>query len=324
MTENSLALIERASLMLAEANTIQATKELKDLFLTLADWAKRKGAGEDNIKKAKEYALFAERKMGDFLKKTEPQRAKGGQPYQKKPTSAKKEPVESTLKDLGITKKESSQAQFLADLSDEEFEEIRTGKASIPDVRREVKRKEIIEKLENIETKEVKAIAGLYDVIVIDPPWPMQKIERDERPNQSEFAYPTMTMNQISQIKLPLSDDCHVFLWSTQKFLPNAFLLLDDWRLKYVCAFVWHKPGGFQVVGLPQYNCEFILYARRGIPKFIDTKAFNTCFEAPRGKHSEKPNYFYRMIARVTAGRRLDLFSRRSIVGFDGWGKEAK
>jgi hypothetical protein len=44
--------------------------------------------------------------------------------------------------------------------------------------------------LYSIEAKQAKEIAGLYDVIVVDPPWPMEKIERDERPNQSEFEYP--------------------------------------------------------------------------------------------------------------------------------------
>ena len=319
MTENSLAIIERASIMLAEANTIQQTKELKDLMLTVTDWAERRGMGEKTIQRAREYSLLAERKMGELLKATD--LAKGGQPYQKS-TSSSKEPVEPTLKELGIKKKESSQAQFLADLPDEKFEEIRTGKASIPDVRREVKREEIKSKLEDISNKEVKRFQGLADAIVIDPPWPIQKIERDERPNQSELDYPVMTLEEIKNLKIPCADDCHVWLWTTQKFLPWAFRVLDDWGLNYICTFVWHKPGGFQPVNFPQYNCEFALYARIGTPHFLDTKNFPLCFSAPRGKHSEKPDEFYEMVRRTTGGIRLDMFARKPREGFEVEGNE--
>lgn len=178
-------------------------------------------------------------------------------------------------------------------------------------------------KLDDEKTKSVKAAEGLYDVIVLDPPWAMEKIEREERPNQTGFDYTTMGEDELKALTLPCAEDCHVWVWTTHRFMPMAMRLLDAWNLKYVCSFVWHKVGGFQPVGLPQYNCEFALYARRGSPSFVDTKAFPVCFEAPRGAHTEKPEAFYETIRRVTAGRRLDMFNRRAIEGFDTWGKEA-
>jgi len=209
------------------------------------------------------------------------------------------------------------------------LEKVRSGEISLAEAKRTVRREDLIEKLSSVEAIKAKEISGKYDVFVIDPPWPMEKIERDERPNQVKFDYPTMSLEKIDEevgaaLKKHTDADAHVFLWTTQKFLPNAFDLLESWKMKYVCVFVWHKPGGFQPIGLPQYNGEFAVYARKGSPKFIDTKKFFTVFEAPRGKHSEKPEEFYDLLRRITGGRRLDMFNRREIQGFDGWGKESK
>ena len=197
-------------------------------------------------------------------------------------------------------------------------------KKAIIEKRREIERDKIIEKIKIIKAQTVRNIEGIFDVIVVDPPWQIKKIERDITPKQVEWDYPVMTLKEIKSLEIPCADNCLIWLWTTQKYLPKAFEVLDAWNLKYVCTFVWHKPGGFQPFGLPQYNCEFALYARRGTPKFVNFKNFKLCFIAPRGAHSEKPEEFYELVRRVTTGRRLDMFNRRKIDGFETWGKEAK
>ena len=204
------------------------------------------------------------------------------------------------------------------------FEEVKTtgGEITTAGVLRLAATERRTGKIEEVRAREAALPDGTYDVVIIDPPWAMEKIERDVRPNQSALLdYPTMSEAELQALSIPTGADCHVWLWTTHRFLPMAFELLDLWGLRYSCSFVWHKPGGYQPVGLPQYNCEFALYARKGAPIFATTKAFSTCFEAPRGQHSEKPAEFYDMIRRVTVGRRLDMFNRRPIEGFEGWGK---
>lgn len=235
----------------------------------------------------------------------------------------KRETRKLVSKKAKISEHKIRQAKAVKDASNELFTKVQNGEMTLAEAVREIKRKAVVQRLESVEAKTAKELAGEYDVLVIDPPWPMEKIERDARERQVAFEYPTMQESELTQLRLPMAESCHAWLWTTQKFLPMSLRLLDAWGLKYVCTFVWHKPGGFQPFGLPQYNCEFAIYARKGAPQFIDTKAFFTCFDAPRGKHSEKPEEFYDVVRRVTAGRRIDIFNRRKIEGFDTWGKEA-
>jgi N6-adenosine-specific RNA methylase IME4 len=239
--------------------------------------------------------------------------------------SVRKDVRKEASKRSGLSERKIRNAAKLLKDQPEKAEQVKAGTTSLADAIRETKREEVIATLENIEVKEAKKIEGVYDVIVCDPPWPMEKIELDVLPTHVALDYPTMTLDEIGALTLPCAPDCHFWLWTTHKFLPDAFSLLKGWELKYVCCFVWYKGSGcgFQPIGLPKYNSEFALYARKGSPKFIDTKAFDTCFQEPREGHSVKPDGFYRMISRVTAGRRLDMFNRRKISGFDGWGKEA-
>lgn len=89
-----------------------------------------------------------------------------------------------------------------------------------------VKEKQKAEQPKNIEYPE-----GKYQVIVIDPPWDIEKIIREERPNQNK----TMSIDEIKQYPIEnLADtDCHLWLWTTHKYLPKAFDILGYWGFKY-------------------------------------------------------------------------------------------
>lgn len=203
-------------------------------------------------------------------------------------------------------------------------EKCRTGEISINEAYTEVKRAEAKEKLaEQVKTiAEVKPPMGLYRTIVVDPPWDMKKIEREERPNQHEFDYPPMSIDEIKAISIPADDNCHLYLWTTQKYLPDAFSVLESWGFRYIFTMTWHKNGGFQPFGLPQYNSEFVLFGRKGNMDFLTTKAFPTCFNGERREHSRKPESFYELVNRVSPGPKLDMYNREKREGFDQYGND--
>lgn len=321
MNDLVLMKLDAARTMLAEAKTIQETKKILDVAAAAEIYAKRQQLGADAILYATSIKVEALRQLGNMLKETP--RAEGGRPLE---TGTQSVPVYSppTLADMGLDKKTSKLAQDIAALPDTEIEKVKQGIVTLHQAQQESRREVQRQRVADIAAQPANRVQGLFDVIVIDPPWTMQKIEREVRPNQVGFDYPVMSLDELKALEIPCADDCHVWLWTTQKYLPYAFDLLATWDLIYVCTMVWHKPGGFQPVYLPQYNCEFALYAHKGNPRFVETKAFMTCFDAPRGAHSEKPQAFYDVIRRVTAGRRLDMFNRRAIDGFEGWGNESK
>lgn len=230
----------------------------------------------------------------------------------------------------GLASGTISKAKIISDKAPEEAKQrLRRGETTI---NHEYQQVIAAEKKQRV-VEEIKAAAplGQYHVLVVDPPWPMEKIERDVAPHQAGFEYPTLSLEDIELFTFAdgrlmadlAGDHAHLFLWTTHKFLPSAFRIMAAWKFKYVCAMVWHKPGGFQPYGLPQYNCEFVLYGRRGNASFIDTKDFMCCFSAPRQEHSRKPDAFYEVLRRVTIEPRIDVFGREQRDGFDVFGNES-
>lgn len=179
---------------------------------------------------------------------------------------------------------------------------------------------------------------GRYRCIVIDPPWPMEKVERDARPDQGvALDYPTLPVfggepNEDGQPQdiehvaavpaLAAEDGCHVYLWTTQHFLHDALHLFDAWGVNYECTLTWAKPTGPCPFSW-RYTTEPILFGRVGsLP--LQRQGLSLWFAAPSGpgRHSRKPDVFYERVLEASPEPRLELFARTPRDGFVVWGNE--
>lgn len=161
-----------------------------------------------------------------------------------------------------------------------------------------------------------------YQTIVIDPPWPIKKILRDDRPKQNIFSYPVMSIEEIKDIDISsiAAPACHIYLWVTQKYLPIGFELLEHWGFKYQCLLTWVKNVGFTPFSW-MYSTEHVLFGHRGGLELLQ-KGLRLDFRAKVREHSRKPEEFYELVKKASPGPRIDFFSREKREGFDQYGNE--
>jgi N6-adenosine-specific RNA methylase IME4 len=110
-----------------------------------------------------------------------------------------------------------------------------------------------------------------YRTIVADPPWDHSDgtgVHVDTGAITS-VPYLTMTVDEIKALPVKaLSDnvdaDTHLYLWTTSRYLRDAFDVARSWGFHYTATLVWCKQSrGFSVGGVYQNNVEFVLFCRR-------------------------------------------------------------
>lgn len=191
--------------------------------------------------------------------------------------------------------------------------EIRKAMGEESRIKREEKKQEII----NLPIPQ-----GKYRTIVIDPPWDMEKISRDLMPDQIDFDYPTMTEEELENFPVAdyADDNCHLYLWTTHKFLPMALRLAEKWGFKYQCLMTWVKNVGFTPFSW-MYSTEHVLFCRKGNLPLLQM-GLRLDFQADRREHSRKPDEFYDLVQKASPAPRIDIFSREKREGYDQYGNE--
>lgn len=172
------------------------------------------------------------------------------------------------------------------------------------------------------EIKKLTPVKGKFHVIVCDPPW-KPSIEYHSEGMRGEGDYPTMSLDELKAITLPVEKDCILWLWVADYWLKDALELLDHWGFERRATLIWVKDK----FGLGKYlrnQHEYCFLATKGKP-LITGERTSTVLNAPRRGHSEKPNEFYKLVEEVCPyPAKLDYFARKNRQGWTVFGDEVK
>jgi N6-adenosine-specific RNA methylase IME4 len=161
--------------------------------------------------------------------------------------------------------------------------------------------------------------SGEYDVIYADPPW---KYDFSRSKSRSiENHYPTMELDDICRLEIPVGENAVLFIWATSPKLEQAFKVINSWGFVYKTSMVWVKDK----VGMGYYargQHELLLIAVKGkMPIPAPAKRRDSVIYAPVVGHSKKPEILYEIIESMyPKSNYLELFARSKRKGWASWG----
>lgn len=168
-----------------------------------------------------------------------------------------------------------------------------------------------------------------YRTIVVDPPWPYEDgcvaqgpghgVLRRDQP----LPYAGMSLEEIRALKLPADVDSRCFLWTTNRYLPDAFSVLWAWGFSYRQTLVWHKVDTNLVGSVAPNSAEFLLVGVHGKPERLGHLPASVIASSRKGGHSAKAELWLDYIESISPPPRLEMFARRNRLGWDTWGNEA-
>lgn len=211
-----------------------------------------------------------------------------------------------------------------------EFEEVGVEEASSREIEDAPHAKRLQDRINRYAELRAPDLTSLdtkrFRVLYADPPW--YYAQQIEKYGPAERHYPTMKTKDICAmgegVKGITTEDAVLFLWSTAPKLRDALEVAEAWGFRYTGAhFIWdkvkHNYGHYNSV-----RHELLLICVKGsctpdTPKLMDS--VQTIERTD--EHSEKPERFREIIETLyTEGKRVELFARKELEGWETWGNE--
>lgn len=165
-----------------------------------------------------------------------------------------------------------------------------------------------------------------FHTLTSDPPWKFG----DALPGHGRGAqkhYALLSVDELCRFPLPpLASDCRLFLWRVASMQEEALAVMRAWGFALKAEIVWKKltTTGKRHFGMGRtvrMEHEVCLIGVRGRPPVL-SHSVRSVFEAPVGRHSEKPDEFYRVVESLSPGPYAELFARRRRRGWTVFGNE--
>lgn len=181
-----------------------------------------------------------------------------------------------------------------------------------------------------------------FSTIVADPPWPYKTpgqigASLEHRPNRdktlgagnagSRSRYGAMEIADICGLAVPAADNAHLYLWFTNTFAREAHTIAEAWGFRPMTILTWvkMKPDGTPSMKMGYYfrgATEHVLFAVRGSMRLQTQRAMPTAYLWPRLPHSVKPEAFYALVEEASPPGYLELFARKTRLGWSSWGDQ--
>ena len=339
---DALAKLSAATTALEQAKSLDEVKRIIDIAEAAKVYARAAKLGLEAANHAAEIKLRAERKAGELLttlaeQSKEEQRRENQytvQSYQA--DNSAPTPYRAALADTATPIATAQRWQTVATVPDEVFEQ---HIAEVKNAEAELTSASILRKAQELQ-RQARAAAmqqapelptAKYRVWYADPPWQYGNagvITDNDAYGRAARHYPSMSIAELcamgNAIKASCEPNAVLFMWVTSPLLEECFPVIKAWGFEYKTSFVWDKVGH----NFGHYNSvrhELLLVCTRGsctpdVPTLHDSVI---SIEKSR-THSEKPQEFREMIDSLyTWGKRIELFARTKVEGWDAWGNQS-